>query len=220
MAQRSFFLKQKKANVSINQLFYAIVFILVLALVLFLIFRINILSWIRTIPSYDFPEGEEIDYTLLSKDELILLGCTEKIAFIGDEPQGNFITQLIFGDARDLWIFSEGNWKNIKEAYVIANKDGTYSFAVSNSEFALMQNKLLKVNEGIIRNYDGYKFLKENSILKEDLILINGAHLIGARLFCKSEDELKVAEELIEKLHQQEAGFSGGGVNEGSGGGW
>lgn len=92
----------KKANLSINKLIIIILAILILLAVLILIFKPDILEWIRNLPQYNYGEDRVIEHVGL--DEEILAGQCDKggeiIATVGNPRPG-----IVTGDLDGKYLY-------------------------------------------------------------------------------------------------------------------
>lgn len=181
--------KKADEKLVMNKLIVIILCILVLLAILMFIFKVNILEWIRNLPDYTYEGDKEIDYTKLSPDVLLQLGCTEKIALIGDKDV------KIFGDRREFFMFIEDNKLRKIELYVDVNDPDHYFIRFiegKDMDVGEVKDKVLTINKNILDNYDpDDRFGKKVSLA--DLEKMNGAHLILTRLLCKTKEEVRKA---------------------------
>ena len=114
---------------AINKTIAAILVILVIAAVLMFIYKADILSYIKNLPGFDEAGDDELDLTSLSPDELADLGftCTAdddvRVIFLRDKPSGNAISQLIAGDYRNVYFFSDDGKKLLKTDFLMNVED-------------------------------------------------------------------------------------------------
>lgn len=183
-------MKNKKADekLAVNKLIIIILAILVLLAILMFIFKVPILEWLRNLPDYTYGEDKEINYTKLSPDKLLMLGCTEKVAEIGKKD----VSWIVWLDRRELFMYRSENSIEKIELYVDVNDPKNYFIKFIKGTDILVgevKDKVLTINKNFIDNYNSNdRFGKEISLA--DLKALNGSHLISTKLLCKTEEEV------------------------------
>lgn len=192
-------MNKKADNLTINKLIIIILAILVLLALLMFIFKVDILEWLRNLPDYTYEGDKEIDYTKLSPDKLALLNCV-KIAEIGKKD-----IDVPGQDVREMFMYLDESRIVPMKLKVDVDDPNHYFVKViewkgmATIDVGEVKDKILKINEEVIKNYATYektfvgiKTLKlKDYVLEKDLNKLNGAHLLGVLLLCKTKEEMK-----------------------------
>lgn len=181
----------KKAAVIRTKVVVIILAILVLSMILFLIFKMNILEWLRNLPEYQYMNDTEIDYTQLPPNKLALFGCTEKIAIFGTKDVSSKL--LWIRDRREIYMYIDDKPTKKIELYAdIINKNYYKIMFIKGLDLWIgeVKNNNLVIRPGILENYNTLDETFKEKIFLSDLKKLNGAHLLGPRLLCKTPEEI------------------------------
>ena len=194
-------MNKKGASLTIKQIIFFIIGLIVLAAILMVIFKPSLWEWVRNLPSYEYDDTDkEINYSEMSPDQLLKLGCTERVARIGGKD-----VKTPFNDMRELFMYEGLEKKKIEGVFV--DVDDRYNYYIKiikgkNIVIGEVKNEIVEIDKRMIENYYSDettdKRLRE-VILLEDLKKLDGSHLLGTRLLCKTEEEIESPEEVPEK---------------------
>ena len=188
-------LRNKKGSESlpINKLIYIILAVLVIVLVIFLIFRVDILEWLRNQPEWHTSvSDEEVDMSQMGDEEAQRMQCPVRIAklvenkikFCGDEMCSD--EKLIGSELYLSQVNIENSEIYTDQPYGIDDKIGD------------VENKIIIIFQEILEKKGKiYEEVKNELPYFKDLLNLNNSYFWYSNLICRKEKiEVKETEEV------------------------
>ena len=183
-----------------NELLITILVVLLLASILMFVFKADLLSKIKFLPTYDTGESKEIDLSGYTPDQLSKLGFNCEA--IGDKKiavlysVGDALYQVAVGDLRRVYLFSEDGDKLIKlDVFFDTDERNNYllkvigGFDVTIGRFI---DKRLTIDREFFKE-ESSSYLKIKPYLSTEMLKrLEGSFLSSFRVLCKSEADLEL----------------------------
>jgi hypothetical protein len=205
--------KSKKATqqLTMQKIIVLTLVVMVVIFVLYFLFTRDITGWIKNLPGYSSPNDTVVDMTTLSEEEKVQYGCSEMVGAVNSKE-----ADWKYGDVRRLSVSIDGI--GIESKIFVDASSSPYKLQLreehwyNDKEFKIgsvdVASSLITLDANFLKEYPN-NVQYQSMISREELIILNGSHLRGARYLCKTQAEVLAQEKAILQVIKDMKGASG-----------